>query len=418
MSELIRGVDLEETVYDALAPLFAKGIFRKKIKEKTLAKVTELSLIHADLDHLRFLVYFPQLRLLNISGNQISELSQLKHVPHLETLIVKGNPIVDWSGLRKVAGIKVLDASDTAITWHDLRFLSRLEELYLNRCNLSELMQLECPQLKILSLDHNRLRSLEQIYHYPHLEELYVSDNHLLDASALALLTDLSVLHLEHNLLQQMPDVTKLTQLLYLNVFDNCLLDSLDDWREKLFYVDTLILDEQDIAYFELDDQYDHSKPPIRYVVSSCLMGEPCKYNGKSNANETIIQFLQGKDYVCVCPEQLGGLPTPRPCAEIRDGKIINENKEDVSAAYLFGAQEALRIANEHEANVAIMQARSPSCGKGEIYDGTFSKKLIAGSGLTVRLFERNGIYVWNSDRFVEYLTKQCKIEHQEKAKD
>ena len=127
MSELIRGVDLEETVYDALAPLLAKGFFRKKIK--TLAKVTELSLIHADLDHLRFLVYFPQLRLLNISGNQISELSQLKHVPHLETLIVKGNPIVDWSGLRKVAGIKVLDASDTAITWHDLRFLSRLEEV-------------------------------------------------------------------------------------------------------------------------------------------------------------------------------------------------------------------------------------------------------------------------------------------------
>ena len=131
-------------------------------------------------------------------------------------------------------------------------------------------------------------------------------------------------------------------------------------------------------------------------LVSACLIGEKCKYNGGDNYSEKLMEFLKGKEYIAICPEVLGGLPIPRTSCEIVDGKVIDQLGEDKTKEYEKGAEKALKIALEKDCKLAIMQTRSPSCGKGKIYDGTFSKKLIEGNGKTVELFEKYGIKVIN----------------------
>ena len=131
-------------------------------------------------------------------------------------------------------------------------------------------------------------------------------------------------------------------------------------------------------------------------LVSACLIGEKCKYNGGDNYSEKLMEFLKGKEYVAICPEVLGGLPTPRTSCEIIRGRVIDQNGVDKTMEYEKGAEQALKIALEKGCKLAILQTRSPSCGKGKIYDGTFSKRLIVGDGKTVQLLEKNGIEVIN----------------------
>ncbi len=142
--------------------------------------------------------------------------------------------------------------------------------------------------------------------------------------------------------------------------------------------------------------------------VSACLAGLNTRYNGKSSPNTKVIKMVLGGEAVAVCPEQLGGLPTPRSPSEIKGGdgdgvlnkkaRVFNCNGENKTKEFIKGANEALRIAKECGAKEAIFAARSPSCGCGRIYDGKFRGRLRDGDGVTTALLKRNGIRVTSGD--------------------
>lgn len=129
----------------------------------------------------------------------------------------------------------------------------------------------------------------------------------------------------------------------------------------------------------------------MKVLVSACLLGKNCKYNGKNNYHEGVFAYLKGKEVVEVCPEQLGGLPTPRACSECVNDRVMNTENEDVTAYFLEGAEKALEIALNEQVDFAILQARSPSCGVGKIYDGNFHKVLIDGDGVFVKCLKKQG---------------------------
>lgn len=143
-------------------------------------------------------------------------------------------------------------------------------------------------------------------------------------------------------------------------------------------------------------------------IISACLCGCDCKYNGKNNKNESCVELLKRGKAVLVCPEQLGGMTTPRVPSEIlkNDGKIsvISKEGKDVSKEFKKGAEEALKIAKLVDAKVAILKNGSPSCGSKYIYDGTFSGNKIKGEGITAKLFVENGIEVFSEDEAHKFL--------------
>lgn len=129
-------------------------------------------------------------------------------------------------------------------------------------------------------------------------------------------------------------------------------------------------------------------------IVSACLAGFPCRYDGKSKPCAEVVELVKAGKAIPVCPEQLGGLPTPRPPCEILAGRVVDRNGADRTESFQQGAQAVLALAQTYGAAQALLQNRSPSCGTGWIYDGTFSKTLIAGDGITARLLQENGIQV------------------------
>lgn len=133
-------------------------------------------------------------------------------------------------------------------------------------------------------------------------------------------------------------------------------------------------------------------------LVSACLCGVNCKYNGKNNLNEEMMELLKSGEALLVCPEQLGGLETPRNPSEIRiennEVKVYMNNGRDVTANYIKGAEEVLRLTKELNIKKAILRKKSPACGCGEIYDGTFTNTLTKGNGVTAALLLENGIEV------------------------
>ncbi|MGE4275717.1 MAG: DUF523 domain-containing protein [Lawsonibacter sp.] len=131
-------------------------------------------------------------------------------------------------------------------------------------------------------------------------------------------------------------------------------------------------------------------------LVSLCLLGEPCRYDGKSVPTEALEALRRaGHTLIPVCPEVLGGLSTPRAPAELQpDGRVVNREGEDVTAAYLEGARRALEIARRCGCTLAVLKANSPSCGSRLIYDGTFSGTRIPGQGVAARLLAEAGIPV------------------------
>ena len=136
--------------------------------------------------------------------------------------------------------------------------------------------------------------------------------------------------------------------------------------------------------------------------VSACLAGINCKYNGSNNYNETIFNLVKEGKAIPICPEQLGGLPTPRVPAEIKiiDGvtHVITANGKDVTENFERGAQEIFDLAKKLNIKTAILKSKSPSCGKGKIYNGNFKKELIDGNGVLAQLLIDNGIEVISSD--------------------
>jgi len=129
-------------------------------------------------------------------------------------------------------------------------------------------------------------------------------------------------------------------------------------------------------------------------LVSACLLGIACRYDGRSYLDERIASLSKHHLLVPVCPEQLGGLATPRPAAEIVRGRVLTQRGDDITPAFLKGAQQALLIGQRTGCTMAILQPRSPSCGVHSIYDGTFSQRLIRGQGIFAALLTRSGILV------------------------
>jgi len=139
-------------------------------------------------------------------------------------------------------------------------------------------------------------------------------------------------------------------------------------------------------------------------LVSACLVGINCKYNGANNFNQEVIDLVNKGGAVPVCPEQLGGCPTPRNCAEIvggtaidvlsGDSKVLRNNGQDGTSEFIKGARETLKIAKLLGINKAILKSKSPSCGFGKVYNGEFSGQLIDGNGITAQLLVDNGIKV------------------------
>lgn len=138
----------------------------------------------------------------------------------------------------------------------------------------------------------------------------------------------------------------------------------------------------------------------MKILVSACLVGENCKYNGKNNYNEKLCEFLKNHQVVTVCPEVLGGLPTPRIPSEIVNGEVINKEGISVDKEFRLGAEKAFQIAMDEKVDLAILQSRSPSCGVKEIYDGTFSKTKIPGSGVFARMLIDAGVKVVDLEEF------------------
>lgn len=132
----------------------------------------------------------------------------------------------------------------------------------------------------------------------------------------------------------------------------------------------------------------------MKIMVSACLAGENCKYNGGNNRNEKVAALFADNEIITVCPEQMGGLPTPRVPAEIQNGEVINRGGFNVDKEYRLGAEKCLEVANEFQPDLIILQSRSPSCGVKQRYDGTFTGKLIDQPGVTAELLIRNGFHV------------------------
>lgn len=145
----------------------------------------------------------------------------------------------------------------------------------------------------------------------------------------------------------------------------------------------------------------------MKILVSSCLLGCKCRYDGREQ-KVNISNFIS-EDFCLIpfCPEQAGGLPTPRIPCEIVGDKIINKNGEDKTNEFVKGANEALNLCKLFNIKYAILKSRSPSCGFGKIYDGTFSNNLITGNGITANLLNNKGIKIYNENNFKNIVTSK-----------
>lgn len=132
----------------------------------------------------------------------------------------------------------------------------------------------------------------------------------------------------------------------------------------------------------------------MNILVSGCLLGLSCRYDGKENGCEAVKRLMDQHTLIPVCPEQLGGMATPRLPAERVGEKVLNREGGDVTGRFQYGAEQVLMLAKLYNCRYAVLKERSPSCGKGRIYDGTFSGALKEGDGVTAGLLMKNGIQV------------------------
>ena len=131
-----------------------------------------------------------------------------------------------------------------------------------------------------------------------------------------------------------------------------------------------------------------------KILVSACLLGVNCKYNGKNNKNDKVLEYIKDKYVIPICPEDFGGLPTPRIPSKINNKRVINKEENDVTNNFVTGANKVLEIAKTLGIKKALLKQKSPSCGSGKIYDGTFTGNIINGDGITTKLLKENNIEV------------------------
>ena len=139
-------------------------------------------------------------------------------------------------------------------------------------------------------------------------------------------------------------------------------------------------------------------------LISACLYGQKCRYDGGDNLISRLDEIKKVCNLFPVCPEVLGGLETPRNPSEIIGEKVVSNVGKDVTNEYKKGAEIALETALRNSCKIALMKAKSPSCGVGKIYDGTFSRKLTDGDGITVKLLKEHGIKVFDETQIKELL--------------
>lgn len=127
-------------------------------------------------------------------------------------------------------------------------------------------------------------------------------------------------------------------------------------------------------------------------LVSACLLGENCKYNGGNNRNERVLRYIEGHEVIPVCPEMLGGLPSPRKPVQWRDGHAVTADGDDCTAAFNRGVERAMTQIDGKHIDLAILQSRSPTCGVKQVYDGTFTGTKIDGQGALAKALAARGI--------------------------
>ena len=143
----------------------------------------------------------------------------------------------------------------------------------------------------------------------------------------------------------------------------------------------------------------------MKILVSACLVGDNCKYNGGNNLNERLVEFLAAHEVVKVCPEVLGGLLTLRAPAEIQKGQVVNREGRNVTKEFEAGALRAFEIVEKEKPDMIILQSRSPSCGIKQIYDGTFSGNKIPGHGVFAELCIKAGYKVLDIEDIDDYFS-------------
>jgi len=136
----------------------------------------------------------------------------------------------------------------------------------------------------------------------------------------------------------------------------------------------------------------------MKIAVSACLLGHDCKYNGGNNRSQKVLDYIKGHEVIPVCPEVEGGLPVPRVPVELKNGRAINRNSEDVTEFFLRGVELTMEKLADQNIDLAILQPRSPSCGCKQIYDGTFSKTLIDGKGMFAQALSDADIPLMDGD--------------------
>ena len=136
----------------------------------------------------------------------------------------------------------------------------------------------------------------------------------------------------------------------------------------------------------------------MKILVSACLLGENCKYNGGNNYNAAVAEYVKGKDILPICPEMMAGMGCPRTPIEIVDGVMMDRNGNNVDAAMWDAVATAMDFIHKEEIQCAVLQSRSPTCGVNQIYDGSFSGKLIPGSGVLAQALKTEGYQVIDAE--------------------
>ena len=136
----------------------------------------------------------------------------------------------------------------------------------------------------------------------------------------------------------------------------------------------------------------------MKIAVSACLLGHNCKYSGGNNRSQKVLDYIEGHEVIPVCPEVSGGMPVPRVPVELKDGKAINRDGEDVTEFFQSGVEKTMKKLDGETIDLAILQSRSPSCGCKQVYDGSFTKTLIEGKGMFAQALAAAGIPMMDGD--------------------
>lgn len=140
----------------------------------------------------------------------------------------------------------------------------------------------------------------------------------------------------------------------------------------------------------------------MNILVSACLLGLNCRYSGDGQYNKELEELKEKNHLIPVCPEQLGGLPTPRNPVELKLGKAFDKGGRDCTEQFYKGAEEVSKLAEYFECTAAILKANSPSCGYGQIYDGSFQGKLIQGNGIAAEMLAKRGVKIFSEKNLEE----------------